>query len=135
MQIFKRTCLSRFFAVAYKKYLNRGKVVCRIDQCGYLQRLGADCSAGSDCILEQWSQLKTQLFGEYLHGTFTVYLPDSYLNWLKYNENPDYCRLAEKLSSRIEIYLEDFYEDSIDGMKRRILRYLHNLLDSILVSF
>ena len=79
---------------------------------------------GADNILEQWSQLKTQLFGEYLHGTFTVYLPDSYQIWLKYNENPDYCRLAEKLSSSINIDLEEFYEDSIDSLRRRIFRYL-----------
>ena len=48
-----------------------------------------DCSAGSDSILEQWSQLKAQLFGESHQDSFTVYLPDSYLNWLKYNGNPD----------------------------------------------
>ena len=86
--------------------------------------IDTDSSAGTDAILEQWSQLKTQLLGESHQLPFTVYLPDSYLSWLKYNGNPDYCRLAEKLSSRIEIDLEEFYEDSIDGLKRRILRYL-----------
>lgn len=87
--------------------------------------IDTDSSAGTDAILEQWSQLKTQLLGESHQLPFTVYLPDSYLSWLKYNGNPDYCRLAEKLSSRIEIDLEEFYEDSIDCLKRRILRYLH----------
>lgn len=80
---------------------------------------------GADSILEQWSQLKMQLFGESHQGSFTVYLPDSYLNWLKYNVNQDYCRLAEKISPCIHIDIEEFYEDSIDGLKRRILRYLH----------
>lgn len=79
---------------------------------------------GADNIMAQWSLLKAQLFGEYLQGAFTINLPDSYRNWLKYNGNPDYCRLAEKLSSRIEIDLDEFYEDSIDALRRRIFRYL-----------
>ena len=81
-------------------------------------------ASGADSILEQWSQLKAQLFGEYLQGTFTIHLPDSYLSWLKYNENPDYCRLAEKLSLCIDLDLEEFYEDSIEPLQRRIFRYL-----------
>lgn len=86
--------------------------------------IDTDSSAVADSILEQWSQLKAQLFGELQQHPFTVYLPDSYLSWLKYNGNPDYRRLAEKLSSCIDLDLEEFYEDSIDGLKRRVLRYL-----------
>ena len=86
--------------------------------------IDTDSSVGADSILEQWGQLKSQLFGESVQGTFTVHLPYSYLSWLKYNGNPDYCRLAEKLSSCIDLDLEEFYEDSIDGLKRRVLRYL-----------
>ena len=98
-----------------------------------------DCSAESDSILEQWSQLKAQLFGESLQGTFTIHLPDSYLSWLKYNENTDYCRLAETLPSCIDIDLEEFYEDSIDSLRRRIFRYLqkddrYNEIDEIVFN-
>ena len=96
-------------------------------------------ASGADSILEQWSQLKAQLFGESLQGTFTIHLPDSYLSWLKYNENTDYCRLAETLPSCIDIDLEEFYEDSIDSLRRRIFRYLqkddrYNEIDEIVFN-
>ena len=90
----------------------------------FTEYMDARDASGADSILEQWSQLKARLFGESPQGAFTFHLPDSYLSWLKYNENTDYCRLAEKLSSCIDLDLEEFYEDSIDGLKRRVLRYL-----------
>ena len=105
----------------------------------FTEYMDARDASGADSILEQWSQLKARLFGESPQGAFTFHLPDSYLSWLKYNENTDYCRLAETLPSCIDIDLEEFYEDSIDSLRRRIFRYLqkddrYNEIDEIVFN-
>ena len=80
-------------------------------------------------ISGQWEELKEILLGDDPTGTFDVTLPAEYLHWLHYNENQAYIEVYDKKyrgqkQAVITIDVEGLYEDSVDALRRKAVKYL-----------
>ena len=75
-------------------------------------------------IIAQWNEIKAILFSEECKGKFEFTLPNGYFHWLKFH--PQYVAVYDRNFSHggptvITIDLGELYEDSIDGLQRKIL--------------
>ena len=80
-----------------------------------------------DLILSQWNEVKRLLFSEEVTGSFNFELPSGYLHWLRYNEDYNHvyeANFSNGGSRSITIDLEELYDDSIEALKRKIMRKL-----------
>ena len=80
-------------------------------------------------ISEQWEELKEILLGDDPTGTFDVTLPAEFLHWLHYNENQAYIEVYDnkyrgQKQAVISINVEGLYEDSVDALRRKAVKYL-----------
>lgn len=78
-------------------------------------------------IIAQWNKIKTILFSEECEGEVEFTLPYGYIHWLRYSEkyNSVYDRnFSHGETAVITIDLEELYEDSIEDLRRKILRKL-----------
>ena len=78
-------------------------------------------------LIAQWNEIKTILFSDECEGEFKFTLPYGYIHWLKFH--PQYVSVYDKNFSNgeshvISIDLEELYEESVEGMQRKILRIL-----------
>ena len=67
-------------------------------------------------ITEQWDLVKQALLGENPDGTFTVTLPQEYVEWLYYHANPVCQKVAESLASRgnaVEVNIGNIYRNGL----------------------
>ena len=75
-------------------------------------------------IIAQLNEIKAILFSEEYEREFEFRLPNGYIHWLRYSEK--YNHVYDKNFSHggptvITIDLGELYEDSIDGLQRKIL--------------
>ena len=81
-------------------------------------------------IEEAWNTVKEVLFSENPEEDVTITLPQSYLEWLRYNNDDSYRNIYEQLysgkrSTSVTIDMEELYEDAISGtLYRQIRNYL-----------
>lgn len=78
-------------------------------------------------IISQWKKLKDILFSEKHGETFEFSLPKGYIHWLKFH--PQYVDIYDRNfyiseSRIIAIDIEKLYEESIEELQRKVLRYL-----------
>ena len=94
-------------------------------------------------IIEQWNELKAVLFSENPKGENEFYLPEKYIDWLRYNDKEAYRNIYEKKFAQSEykivIDIEELYEDSIESLIRRINRFIAkddnaNMFDEIVFN-
>ena len=94
-------------------------------------------SSGEDAtgINQAWKQVKEILFSDNPEEDVIISLPQSYLEWLRYNNNDSYRNIYEQLYSgqrsvSVTINMEELYEDAISGtLYRKIRRYLKDDVD------
>ncbi len=86
-------------------------------------------------IEEAWKTVKEVLFSENPEEDVTITLPQSYLEWLRYNNDDSYRNIYEQLysgqrSASVKIDMEELYEDVVSGtLYRQIRKYLKDDAD------
>lgn len=113
-----------YFAIGDKLVEGTGQSVNKIDL--IIEFNEEQHSADYSLILAQCEQLKRTLFDGFSHSTYEIVLPDSYGTWLKYHSNDSYRMIHMKYSDKpivIALDLDDVYEDCIESLRRRIIRY------------
>lgn len=114
-----------YFAIGDKLVEGTGQSVNKIDLITEFNE--EQHSADYSLILAQCEQLKRTLFNGFSHSTYEIVLPDSYGTWLKYHSNDSYRIIHMKYSDKpivVTLDLDDVYEDCIEFLRRKIIRYL-----------
>ena len=74
---------------------------------------------------KQWDELKLALLGDTPKGEYTFQLPSEYLEWLKINASTVYYKKYQgQHQASIRLDIEELYEDTVDAIRRKVLRFL-----------
>lgn len=73
----------------------------------------------------QWEELKLVLLGKDPEGEFDFQLSSEYLEWLKMNYSSVYYQKYQgQHQAFVKLDIEELYEDTIDAIRRKVLRFL-----------
>lgn len=101
-----------------------------IKKSALLQDFATEKSEAYQIIHHQWQELKRQLLGDNPSGNFLIHLPIDYLQWLRYNTNSAYAEIYlqkyanHREDATISINIPDLFEETIDPIRRKVVRYL-----------
>ena len=111
--------------IVNKFYIALGKEICDgvILKCVKKKQLVADFESERPKdfkpILDQWDEIRCKLLSSDPSGTYSVKIPNTYLEWLQYHQNAEYRKIyTQKFSDQrdvsVKLDIEQLYDDAIE---------------------
>lgn len=110
-------------------YISLGMAIAEGVSVGEYKSLVVDFAVAKPTEFElfqkQWDELKLALLGDTPKGEYTFQLPSEYLEWLKINASTVYYKKYQgQHQASIRLDIEELYEDTVDAIRRKVLRFL-----------
>lgn len=112
-------------------YISLGMAIADGASANEYKPLVADFAAAKPTAYEsfksQWDELKLILLGENPKGEYEFQLSSEYLEWLKINAQTVYYQKYQgKHQASVMLDIEELYEDTVDAIRRKVLRFLQD---------
>lgn len=111
-------------------YISLGMAIAEGVSVGEYKPLVADFAVAKptefNLFKRQWEELKQVLLGDSPKGKYDFQLSSEYLEWLKINASTVYYKKYQgQHQASIRLDIEELYEDTVDAIRRKVLRFLH----------